>query len=192
MQNLSIYIVLAVFSSIFSSNCPTQVEESGMIKENIKLELKQRPGDAPSTTEHVPHEQLDQNSSRDIYNKFAAWLFSLEHVVEKPSGISLPGAREACVSASYENPNPKAFLVGKEFTHIHPLPLGGSQHLILPNEEANEVVDKGWGIVHPLNDQFTMGESHFLLLIFAPRDKEDLEIIKTITERSYLYALNRL
>ena len=74
----------------------------------------------------------------------ASWAFSLEGVREEPSGISVPGARALVLIESVSG-NRDAFMIGREFAHIHPEPLGGSLHLKLKEDDASEVIEKGWG-----------------------------------------------
>jgi hypothetical protein len=39
---------------------------------------------------------------------------------------------------------PEAFLIGREFAHVHPR-YDGSMHMMLPPEAVDEVLAKGWG-----------------------------------------------
>ena len=57
---------------------------------------------------------------------------------------------------------------------------------MLPREDAIEVTEKGWGEDHYLVTQgyYPVG----LVLIFSPRDEEELEVVKSIVQKSYDYA----
>ena len=146
--------------------------------------LPQRPGDPPSVTEGVPHIQQDQTSSDELIEALALWAFSLNGIEEEPSRASLPGARALTVSRDRQA-RPEAMIIGREFAHIHPQPTGGSLHLRVGPDEAAEVVDKGWGEYHPfaLN-----GSVPNLIMVYAPRDADDLDIVKTIVKASADYA----
>jgi hypothetical protein len=87
------------------------------------LQLPTREGDRPRTTPSNPHTQLDQQPTDPrLVEELARRAFALPGVVEQPSGISVPGAR-ALVLADGEPTGPsEAFLIGREFAHLHPSP----------------------------------------------------------------------
>ena len=150
--------------------------------------LPAREGPRPQTTRATPHSQLDQNSSPEIMDQLANWAFALPRVQEEPSGISVPGARALVLEASAEANN-SAFMVGREFAHIHPQPLGGSLHLKLAPSDAERVIQKGWGENHPLVDAGMLSPG--TLMVYAPRDEDDLAVVQRIIVRSCEYAQNR-
>ncbi|WP_448549422.1 luciferase domain-containing protein [Thalassotalea fusca] len=152
--------------------------------------LPVRPGDKPLTDNVIPHTQYDQNSSPEIVAKLADWLFSLEHIECKHSMISVAGTPGAYIKQDVGPINQAAVMVDREFTHIHPEPNPGSQHLVLTPEDAKEVIDKGWGEEHPLLARGQI-RTH-TIMVYAPRNEEDLKTIKTITKRAYDYALSKL
>ena len=146
--------------------------------------LPLRPGAKPAVTSGIPHIQLDQGASEELFEKLATWAFSHEGVVEEPSRASLPGARALTV-ASELPAHPDAMIVGREFAHIHPQPNGGSLHLRLPTNQATEVVDRGWGEWHPFALDGTLPN---LVMVYAPRTDDDLETVQTIIGAAVEYA----
>ena len=82
--------------------------------------------------------------------------------------------------------NQAAFMIGREFAHIHPKPDNGSMHLVLPVEDVAEVKRTGWGEDHYLVTQGKWPSG--LVMIFSPRDGEELDTIKQIVARSYEFA----
>jgi len=116
--------------------------------------------------------------------ELAEWAYSLDGIVELPSLASLPGARALTVAPGLPL-NSEAMLVAREFAHIHPQPNGGSLHLRLPQAAAQEVVDKGWGEYHPFAIN---GSIPNLIMVYAPRDREDLRSVKAIIEASVAFA----
>ena len=58
-------------------------------------------------------------------------------------------------------------------------------HLRLPQGEASAVIDAGWGVWHPFHEN---GSMPGLIMAFAPRDADDLEVIKLIVGASVDYA----
>ena len=148
------------------------------------LVLPSRPGSAPSVTDGIPHIQLDQTSGPAIMEALATWAFSHPSIVELPSATSLPGARAFTLINDLEA-NDDAMMVGREFGHIHAYPGTGSLHVRLPEGEASAVIDAGWGVWHPFAAD---GSMPGLIMVFAPRDLDDLEVIKLIVGASAEYA----
>lgn len=149
------------------------------------LALPLRKGPKPDTTNTLPHSQLTQHGSDEIVAKLHEWCFSLPSVENEHSGISVPGARALVLHPAAEC-NHDAFMIGREFAHIHPHPDNGSMHVQLTAEDAQAVIEAGWGESHYLVTQgrLPMG----LIMVFSPRDDAELESVKVIVSRSYEYA----
>lgn len=151
-----------------------------------EFRLPPRTGAQPAVTSGIPHIQLDQAASDDLLERMANWAFSLSGVVEQPSRASLPGARALTVAPDVSITRPEAMIVGREFAHIHPQPHGGSMHTMLPEHQVAEVVDKGWGEHHPLALD---GSIPNLLMVYAPRDDGDLDVVRIIIGAAVEYAI---
>lgn len=149
------------------------------------LSLPMRPGPAPRTLGQLPHSQLDQHGPDEIVDSLHSWCFGLPNVNNENSGISVPGSR-ALVLRDGVWGNQSAFMIGREFAHIHPKPDNGSMHLVLPVEDVTEVKRTGWGEDHYLvtQGQWPVG----LFMVFSPRDAEELHTVKRIVARSYEFA----
>lgn len=150
-----------------------------------KLTLPKREGPAPKTLGQLPHSQLTQHGPDEVVEQLHEWCFSLPEILNENSGISVPGSR-AMVVRSGVPANQGAFMIGREFAHIHPKPDNGSMHLMLPPEEVKTVKATGWG-----EDHYLVTQGHFppgLVMVFSPRDAEELEAVKKIVARSYEYA----
>jgi hypothetical protein len=76
-------------------------------------------------------------------------------------------------------------MIGREFAHIHPMP-DGSLHAALPPEVAGEAVEKGWAGQHPVARLGYIPEN--VVMIYAPRDEPELEIVLKLVEESRRYA----
>lgn len=150
--------------------------------------LPQREGDKPETLYSMPHKQLSQNATKDLANKLADWAFKLEGVYEQQSAISLPGARALWLLDDVQVAHPEAFIIGREFAHFHPEP-DFSMHMSMSLEDAKEVVDKGWGEYHPMVKEGRWAAN--LIMVFGPRNDEELETVKTIIKASYHFATGR-
>ncbi|MEM8812674.1 MAG: hypothetical protein AAGF59_08655 [Pseudomonadota bacterium] len=150
-----------------------------------KLTLPRRQGAKPETTSRLPHSQLDQHGPDDVIGKLHDWCFSLPSVDNQESGISVPGSR-ALVLHPDTACNREAFMVGREFAHIHPHPDSGSMHVKLNAPDARNVVEAGWG-----EDHYLVTQGHYppgLIMVFSPRDDGELETVKKIVARSYAFA----
>lgn len=154
--------------------------------DSTKLTLIDREGEKPETRYSMPHQQTSQNATEELVNKLANWAFALDGVYEQPSQISLPGARALWLEEDVEVVNREALLIGREFAHFHPMP-DGSIHLMLSLDDAKELVDKGWGEYHPMVADGRI-PAH-LVMVFGPRNDDEVEVIKTIILASYHFAI---
>jgi hypothetical protein len=148
--------------------------------------LPTRAGDRPRTTPTNPHTQLDQQPT-DLrwYDELARRIFSLRGVLEEPSRISVPGAR-ALVLAPGEPAGPaEAFLIEREFAHLHPAP-DHSLHAMLPLETAEEAIEAGWAEPHPVALRGLIPRT--AVMIYAPRDEAELDVVERLVRASHAFA----
>ncbi len=147
--------------------------------------LPKRSGSRPRTTPTNPHTQLEQNPEREVVEELARRVFSLPGVEERPSAISVPGARALWLRESVPAGPPEAFMIGREFAHIHPMP-DGSLHAALPPQVAQEAVEKGWAEQHPVARMGYIPQN--VVMIYAPRDAEEIEVVAGLVVEAYRYA----
>jgi len=76
-------------------------------------------------------------------------------------------------------------MLATEFAHVHPAP-DFSLHLTLPEPRRTLAIAAGWAEPHPLAGY--SGISELIVLLFAPRDTEELDIAKWLLEASWNYA----
>ena len=152
------------------------------------LNLPTRTGPAPKTLGQLPHSQLTQHGPDEIIERLHAWCFALPNINNEASGISVPGSRALILQDGVPG-NQAAFMIGREFAHIHPKPDNGSMHLVLPVEDVAEIKSAGWGEDHYLvtQGQWPTG----LVMIFSPRDEDELTVVKQIVARSYEFATGK-
>jgi hypothetical protein len=149
-------------------------------------QLPTRRGPRPRTTPTNPHTQLDQQpDDRRLRDKLARRLFALEGVEERPSAISVPGARALWLAEEVTAGPPEAFLVGREFAHLHPHP-DESLHAMLPPAVGDEAVKTGWAEPHPVARLGLIPET--AVMIYAPRDEEELDVVERLVRASYEFA----
>jgi hypothetical protein len=152
----------------------------------VPLDLPQRAGSRPRTTPTNPHTQLDQQPADPrLVEELARRVFALPGVVEQPSGISVPGARALVLAPEESAGPPEAFLIGREFAHLHPAP-DHSAHAMLPPEVVREAVDAGWAEPHPVARMGLIPDT--AVMLYAPRDDDELAVIETLLRASREFA----
>lgn len=170
----------------FTLSCSKQgPTKTASTNSSYDLQLSMRPGDAPWVPREIPHQQRNQNSPESVLLELENFLFSLEHVVEKSSGSSFPSALGAFIKSGVKINN----AINREFTHIHMEPGPGSQHLTLREKDFQLVFRKGWGIRHPWSNRLSE-KGYVLMMIYAPRNKTDLQEIKKINLAAYHLVLS--
>ena len=92
---------------------------------------------------------ISSRSTSPLVEELAKRLFALPGVVERPSGISVPGARALTLAPGEPAGPPEAFMIDREFAHLHPAP-DHSLHAMLPAEVAQAAIDAGWAELHPV------------------------------------------
>jgi hypothetical protein len=148
--------------------------------------LPQRTGDRPRTTPTNPHTQLDQQpSDPGLVEELAGRVFSLPGVVVRPSRISVPGARALTLAPGEPAGPAEAFLIDREFAHLHPWP-DHSLHAMLPLEIVQEAVEAGWAEIHPVARMGLIPPT--AVMLYAPRDEAELAIVETLVRASHAFA----
>src|SRR5215212_2175292 len=138
----------------------------------MEISLPRRTGPRPRTTPSNPHTQLDQQPDDPaLFAELARRAFALPDVEERPSAISVPGARALWLREGVPAGPPEAFVIEREFAHIHPMP-DGSLHAALPPEVAQEAIRKGWAEEHPAARMGRM--PHNVVMVYAPRDAREI------------------
>jgi hypothetical protein len=149
-------------------------------------DLPKRAGTRPATTPSNPHTQLDQQPTDPaIVDELARRLFALPGIVEEPSRISVPGARAAIVAPGEPTGPPEAFLIGREFAHLHPSP-DHSLHAMLPLDVATDAVEAGWAEPHPVARMGMIPPT--AVMLYAPRDETELAVVEALIRASYSFA----
>jgi len=97
----------------------------------------------------------------------------------------VPGARAMTLGAGEPLGPPEAFLVDREFAHLHPAP-DHSLHAMLPLDIAGEAVAAGWAEVHPVARMGLIPPT--AVMLYAPRDEAELVVIETLVRASHAFA----
>ncbi len=134
--------------------------------------------DAPPNT-NIAHQQKNQNSPIELQEKVWEFLSNLPGMTTNNSTVSVNGARAVFT------PDTLAATTGpgsKEWIHLHPS-YDGSMHISLPNtDRTKQINDLGRWEPHPRNNK--------TLMLYGPRDDQELEVIKQII--TAVYSLHEL
>lgn len=149
--------------------------------------LPARNGPSPRTTPATPHIQLDQFAPADLQNELWTWLRALPHTTVGRSNVSEARSRAVHIAQQYAHGPADAYFIGTEFVHLHG-DGSGSLHGTLPPEIAEAAKARGWAQTHPAVAQ-GMGFPTWVM-IFAPRDGHELDVVKGLITSAYEYALD--
>ena len=147
--------------------------------------LIQRTGPRPETFKGMPHAQVGVHPDPEVNQELHRRAFSLPGVQERPSVISVPGARALWLDDDVEVAHPEAILRGREFAHIHP---DGSLHVALSPDRARTAIEAGWAEPHPLSAPLGLPG---LVMLYTPRTLEELDAIFDLVVDSYNYVTGR-
>jgi len=160
--------------------------EPTAIPKLAKAPLPERAGPRTQTSGQVPHVQIDVEPVTAVNDELARRAFALPGVENRPTIVSLPGARGMWLSDEVSIAYPSTIVSGREFAHIHP---DGSLHLPLPYARAIEVAEKGWGERHPWADERDGWEG--FVMLFTPQTMAELDVIFNLIVESYNHVTGR-
>ena len=149
-----------------------------------RFAASRRRGAKPLTTKTNPHTQLDQNASAGLQESVFAHVSSLPGVRVGESHVSVPGARAFHLDDA-TNSGGDAFMVEREFAHLHP-PSDGSLHAALPTEHVELAISNGWAERHPLAGRYGLPGN--IVMIYGPRDEDELATVMELLDLTYRRA----
>ncbi len=146
--------------------------------------VRRRSGPRPETTPTNPHTQLTQNAPPELQERIFAFASALPGVVVGPSAVSVPGARAFHLPDAAEGAR-EAFMVEREFAHLHPAS-DGSLHMALPPDVVERVIENGWAERHPLAGRFGLPGN--IVMVYGPRDEDELAVVEELVWASHAHA----
>lgn len=150
--------------------------------------LPARAGPRPRTTATNPHAQLDQLPVPLLSPGLIEAASRLPGVVLGPSGRAPPGTVGFHLTEAAAGGPRAAFLLGREFAHVHPGP-DGSLHLALPEPLRSEAIAAGWAEPHPLAGLPTV--SPLVVMAYAPRDPAEARTVCGLVTAAWRHAAGR-
>jgi len=151
--------------------------------------LPARTGERPVTGDQPPHLQFSDQSPPALYEEMAQWA-----LVDLPIKIPFIRQHETLISVAsscalwLDESKPAdsdKFMPppgSREFAHLH---ADGSWHLVVDVGMVKTIVDAGWGERHPWYDRGVLE-----VLVYAPRDKAEMAIVKRLIKTSIEHASN--
>ncbi len=144
--------------------------------------LPQRTRSRPPTNKNMPHSQIGINPVLEVNAELFRRAYSLPNVTNRPTVISVPGARAIWLDEDLSLAHPESIARGREFAHIHP---DGSLHVSLSPERAQEAIEKGWAEPHPMAAY--MGNLGMVML-YTPLDMQELDVVFQLIVDSYNFV----
>jgi hypothetical protein len=156
---------------------------------DLAFELPPRRGPRPKSCRALPYMQLDQWPPDKMVEELASQCLGFPHVRAKQSRMASPESRALSLPDAFASGPASAFIDAHEFCHLHPLP-EGSIHLTLPKDLRKRAVHLGWAEQHPVARVGVMPET--LVMVYAPRNYDELEIVLKLVWSSYQFAAGLL
>ena len=151
------------------------------------LEARRRSGSRPAVSPYpIPHRQLNQLPDM-VMRQALARLFDAkvaEHAERVEYALSHYEKRHPALTLR-SSAGRMGCLAHGEIAHIHPS--DHSMHMILRAADAAAVIDLGWGQRHGLAG-LAAGLPATYVMVYAPRDQADLQVIAELLEAALAYA----
>lgn len=149
-------------------------------------QLPVRRGPAPTVSTTIPQQQLTQTAPEALQERLFEYAATLSGVACRESVISVPGARAFVLDEPHARGTHDCFIVPEvgEFAHLHPA-YDGSLHVALPQDLAADAIAKGWSVTHMYAGLYL---APGMVMVFGPRDEEELAVVSAIVTASYQYA----
>lgn len=156
--------------------------------------IPERRGARPLTGWHfTPHRQINRIPTQkvaerldSIFKTHANANSNLVDVVRSPHERVIDAM---IIKPSIPSPHKVADDAIREIAHVHPA--DHSVHAVLAPQDCKTIIERGWGERHPLS-----GVNRFIplpkeyLIIYAPRDDEELDVVERIIVASIGYMTN--
>ncbi|KZT28977.1 hypothetical protein NEOLEDRAFT_1107583 [Neolentinus lepideus HHB14362 ss-1] len=136
-----------------------------------------------------PQRQVDQIPSDEMKQKIiqAFLQAAVDNIKRVEVAASLAEKAHAAMFVRGPPPHAAAAQNKREIGHVH-ADVDYSMHLMLAPGDCKLVIEHGWGERHPLGGtQFVPAQ---LLLLYAPRDEEELAVVQRITKASIGFMTN--
>ena len=148
------------------------------------VDLPKRVGPRPRTTAVAPHSQLDQQPDTPLSPALIETLSKLPDVTAGKSLRAPPGTLGLQLTASHARDCEEAFLIDREFAHVHAD--DHAMHMILPEPLRSEAIAAGWAEQHPWAGRPTTSPD--TVMVYAPRNEVELATVIALARASWRNA----
>lgn len=176
------------FLGLFVLRKPYQAPRT-TVRRGYLASIPIRPGQRPRVTGIAPHRQVEQRASDAIFEQLKATMtgFAVEQPDHFCCALSAFEKHSMALFSTIAYPHPSR---RSEICHCHRA--DGSLHMTLHPADIKIILEAGWGIRHPLargdwwwyNPPVPEG----FMMIYAPRDQEELGVVKRIMKAGAWYA----
>jgi hypothetical protein len=146
-----------------------------------------RSGDRPRTIGPAPHTQVEQVPTGSLSRQLLYLVSALPDVILGKSERAPSGTVGLHLPANAASNDRDAFLIGREFAHIHPD--DHALHLVLPEPMRSAAIEAGWAERHPLAGHSTTSPG--TIMVYAPRDSDELGVVARFVEAAWGNAHRR-
>ncbi|KAI8718812.1 hypothetical protein NCS52_00661200 [Fusarium sp. LHS14.1] len=164
---------------------PTRLPTSGILN---RYHLPYRAGPRPIVAGIAPQRQIDQHGSPVCYRAVRKSMEKLASRIPKKFGTERSCLEKHGLALFARHPL-QTNCQG-EIVHVHDS--DHSMHMCLHPDDIKEVLDKGWGQRHPLawrSRYLKSPVSPDFVMIYAPRDDEELQVICNVIEAAIWYTV---
>jgi len=133
----------------------------------------------------MPHAQIGVRPIPQVNAELFRRCYSLPGVENRPTIVSVPGARALWLKDEVPLAHPEVLVAGREFAHIHP---DGSLHVSLPPSRAREAIEAGWAEPHPIAQYIGM---EGMVMLYTPLSIKELDVIFQLVVDSYNFVTGR-
>jgi hypothetical protein len=152
------------------------------------LELASRTGTRPDVAVQYPSLQTQDTSPDELRARLIDHGSQLPSVTVARTAMSVPGVA-LNLDESLAKGKPECFVHRREFAIIRD---EGSTQVNLDPDCGQIVLDRGWAVVHPLARYMAGALPPQSLIVFAPRDEEELATVTMLLDVAYVYAVGRI
>jgi hypothetical protein len=151
-------------------------------------DLGPRRGTRPVVDVVYPCPQVGDPAPEGIRARLLEVADGLEGVEVQPTALSVPGdALVLCERLA--RGKPEAFIRGREFAIVR---AEGSVHVSLDPVCGQRLLDMGWGTIHPLARYMAGVLPPQSMIVYAPRDEGELDVVRSVLEAAHTFAVGRI
>jgi phospholipase/carboxylesterase len=126
---------------------------------------------------------LNQWPSPELTEELVRRSLQLPEVHQRESRVATTGTKALWLPEEIASGPSEAFIDDLEFCHLH---CEGGVHLTLPKAARVKAVELGWAEPHPSAPAGFLPDT--LVLVYGPRDGEELAAVFSLVEVSYRFA----